>query len=150
MKRKPNTRKTNTAKQQGFTLIELMVVLVILGVLFGLVVPNVTGRGDEARVTGAKTDIKTIENALETYRLHNSHYPSTDQGLDALVTKPSGNPEPRNWRGPYLRQAPTDPWGNEYAYINDNNNNFEVISYGADGQPGGDDMDQDISSADTE
>lgn len=150
MKYKRNSIPRKLKQQQGFTLIELMVVLVILGVLFGLVVPNVTGRGDEARVTGAKTDIKTIENALETYRLHNSHYPSTDQGLDALVTRPSGNPEPRNWRGPYLRQAPTDPWGNDYAYINDNNNNFEVISYGADGQPGGDDMDQDLSSNDTE
>lgn len=135
--------------QQGFTLIELMVVLVILGVLFGLVVPNVTGRGDEARVTGAKTDIKTIENALETYRLHNSHYPSTDQGLEALVTKPSGSPEPKNWRGPYLKQKPTDPWGNPYAYINEGSS-YEVISYGADGQAGGSDTNQDISSADTE
>jgi general secretion pathway protein G len=112
-------------------------------------VPNVIGRGDEARITGAKTDINTIENALEVYRLHNSHYPSTDQGLEALMTKPSGNPEPRNWRGPYLRQTPTDPWGNDYAYINDTAG-YEIISYGADQQPGGGDMNQDISSADTE
>ena len=108
-------------KQQGFTLIELMVVLVILGILFGLVVPNVIGRGDEARVTAAQTDIRTLENALETYRLHNSHYPSTDQGLEALVSQPSGSPQPNNCRGPYVKQTPADPWGNPYAYINDGN-----------------------------
>lgn len=136
-------------KQTGFTLIELMVVLVILGVLFGLVVPNVTGRGDEARVTAAKTDIRTLENALETYRLHNSHYPSTDQGLEALVSKPSGSPEPNNWRGPYVRQTPTDPWGNPYAYINEGGS-YDIISYGADGQAGGSDINQDLSSSDTE
>lgn len=132
-------------KQQGFTLIELMVVLVILGVLFGLVVPNVTGRGDEARVTAAQTDIRTLENALETYRLHTSRYPSTDEGLDALVNQPGGSSQSDNWKGPYLRQTPTDPWGNPYAYIN-NGSNYEIISYGADGQPGGEDVNQDVSS----
>ncbi|WP_108165294.1 type II secretion system major pseudopilin GspG [Saccharospirillum sp. MSK14-1] len=132
-------------KQQGFTLIELMVVLVILGILFGLVVPNVIGRGDEARVTAAQTDIRTLENALETYRLHNSHYPSTDQGLEALVSQPSGSPQPNNWRGPYVKQTPADPWGNPYAYINDGND-YEIISYGADGQAGGNDINEDISS----
>ncbi|GGX51998.1 type II secretion system major pseudopilin GspG [Saccharospirillum salsuginis] len=136
-------------KQRGFTLIELMVVLVILGVLFGLVAPNVIGRGDEARVQAAKTDIRTIENALDTYRLHNSHYPSTDQGLEALVSKPSGSPEPNNWRGPYLKQSPKDPWGNEYGYIREGTS-YEIISYGADGQAGGSDIDEDISSTDTE
>jgi len=136
-------------KQSGFTLIELMVVLVILGVLFGLVAPNVIGRGDEARVQAAKTDIRTIENALDTYRLHNSHYPSTDQGLEALVSKPSGSPEPKNWRGPYLKQSPKDPWGNEYGYIREGSS-YEIISYGADGQAGGSDINEDISSSDTE
>lgn len=135
--------------QSGFTLIELMVVLVILGVLFGLVAPNVIGRGDEARVQAAKTDIRTIENALDTYRLHNSHYPSTDQGLEALVSKPSGSPEPKNWRGPYLKQSPKDPWGNEYGYIREGSS-YEIISYGADGQAGGSDINEDISSSDTE
>ena len=135
--------------QRGFTLIELMVVLVILGVLFGLVAPNVIGRGDEARVQAAKTDIRTIENALDTYRLHNSHYPSTDQGLEALVSKPSGSPEAKNWRGPYLKQSPKDPWGNEYGYIREGSS-YEIISYGADGQAGGSDIDEDISSTDTE
>lgn len=136
-------------KQQGFTLIELMVVLVILGILFGLVVPNVVGRGDEARVTAAQTDIRTLENALETYRLHNSHYPSTDQGLEALVSQPSGSPQANNWRGPYVRQTPSDPWGNPYAYIAESNG-YEIISYGADGQAGGSDINQDISSNDSE
>ncbi len=138
-----------TQKQRGFTLIELMVVLVILGVLFGLVAPNVIGRGDEARVQAAKTDIRTIENALDTYRLHNSQYPSTDQGLEALVTKPSGSPEPKNWRGPYLKQSPKDPWGNNYGYIQEGSS-YEIISYGADGQAGGSDINEDISSSDTE
>ncbi|MDO7645819.1 MAG: type II secretion system major pseudopilin GspG, partial [Reinekea forsetii] len=87
-------------KQTGFTLIELMVVLVILGIIFGLVVPNVVGRGDEARVTAAHADMSTIGQSLEMYRLHNSHYPSTNQGLEALVAKPSGDPEAKNWRGP--------------------------------------------------
>jgi general secretion pathway protein G len=133
-------------KNKGFTLIELMVVLVILGIIMGLVVPNVVGRGDEARVTAAQTDIKTISQALEMYRLHNSHYPSTDQGLEALVSKPSGDPEPKNWRGPYLSQTPVDPWQFEYGYINENGSP-EVISYGADGSEGGDGINADISSS---
>ncbi len=133
-------------KQTGFTLIELMVVLVILGIIMGLVVPNVVGRGDEARVTAANTDIKTIGQALEMYRLHNSHYPSTDQGLEALVSKPSGDPEPKNWRGPYISQTPSDPWQNSYGYINENGAP-EIISYGADGTQGGEGINQDISSS---
>lgn len=131
--------------EKGFTLIELMVVLVILGIIIGLVVPNVVGRGDEARVTAAETDIKTIGQALEMYRLHNSHYPSTDQGLEALVSKPSGSPEPKNWRGPYLSSMPDDPWDNPYGYINDGSIP-EIISFGADGNEGGDGLNQDISS----
>ncbi|MDX1340856.1 MAG: type II secretion system major pseudopilin GspG [Reinekea sp.] len=133
-------------KQAGFTLIELMVVLVILGIIMGLVVPNVIGRGDEARVTAAETDIQTIGQALEMYRLHNSHYPSTDQGLEALVSKPGGSPEPKNWRGPYLPKTPKDPWGNPYGYINDGGSP-EVISYGADNSEGGEGLNQDISTA---
>lgn len=133
-------------KQSGFTLIELMVVLVILGVIIGLVAPNVLGRGDEAKVDATAIDIKTIENSLEMYRLHNSHYPSTDQGLEALVSKPNGSPEPKNWRGPYLKETPTDPWGAEYGYINDGT--FpEIISYAADGAEGGEGINADISSA---
>ena len=133
-------------KQSGFTLIELMVVLVILGIIMGLVVPSVIDRGDEARVSAAQADIHTIGQALEMYRLHNSHYPSTEQGLDALVSKPSGSPEPKNWRGPYLPKTPKDPWDNKYGYINDAGKP-EVISYGADGADGGEDLNQDITSA---
>ncbi|MFQ3230677.1 type II secretion system major pseudopilin GspG [Reinekea sp.] len=133
-------------KQTGFTLIELMVVLVILGVIIGLVAPNVLGRGDEAKIDAAAIDMKTIENALEMYRLHNSHYPSTNQGLEALVSKPSGVPDPKNWRGPYLKDKPTDPWGTEYGYINDSAVP-EIISYGADFVEGGDGVNADISSA---
>lgn len=132
--------------QRGFTLIELMVVLVILGIIMGLVVPNVVGRGDEARVSAAQTDIQTIGQALEMYRLHNSHYPSTDQGLEALVSKPSGSPEPKNWRGPYLQKVPADPWKTPYGYINENNVP-EIISYGADGSAGGEGINADISSS---
>ena len=132
-------------RNQGFTLIELMVVLVILGIIMGLVVPNVVGRGDEARVTAAQTDMKTIELQLEMYKLHNSHYPSTDQGLEALSRKPGGSPEPRNWRGPYIKKVPNDPWGTPYGYINDGTSP-EMISFGADGQDGGEGVNQDISS----
>lgn len=133
-------------KQTGFTLIELMVVLVILGVIMGLVVPNVIGKGDDARIDAAKIDIQTVGQALEMYRLHNSHYPSTDQGLEALVSKPSGSPDPKNWRGPYLKKTPKDPWENPYAYIN-SGGTPEIISYGADGVDGGEGINQDISSA---
>ncbi len=133
--------------QSGFTLIELMVVLVILGIIMGLVVPNVVGRGDEARVTAAETDIRTIKQSLEMYRLHNSHYPSTDQGLEALSDEPSGSPEPKNWRGPYLNSTPKDPWENPYGYINDGSEPT-IISYGADGSEGGEGINQDISSVD--
>lgn len=131
--------------QKGFSLIELMVVMVILGIIIGLVGVNVVGRGDEARITAVKTDFSTIENALEMYRLHNSRYPTTDQGLEALVTKPSGGSEVNNWRGPYLRNLPKDPWGNPYVYFNDSGSP-EIISFGADGREGGTDMNADISS----
>jgi general secretion pathway protein G len=132
-------------KQSGFTLIELMVVLVILGLIMGLVVPNVIGKGDDARIDAAKIDIQTIGQALEMYRLHNSHYPSTNQGLKALVSKPGGDPEPKNWRGPYFNKLPKDPWENEYSYFNDNGQ-LEIISLGADGSEGGEGINQDISS----
>ena len=139
--------KNNSVKvQSGFTLLELMVVVVILGIIVGLVAPNVIGRGDEARVSAAEADIQTIGQALEMYRLHNSHYPSTDQGLEALVSKPSGSPEPKNWRGPYIQRLPKDPWQTPYGYINEDNVP-EVISYGADGSADGDGLNADISTS---
>lgn len=132
----------------GFTLIELMVVLVIIAVLTGLVAQNFIGRDQDAMRQGARADFNSIENALQMYRLDNSHYPSTDQGIDALMSEPSGSPQPRNWRGPYLRSAPRDPWGNTYEYVNHGGNRIEIISYGADGQPGGSGDDADLSSLD--
>src|SRR5690606_14912386 len=103
---------------RGFTLIEIMVVMVILGLLVAIVGPNIMGRSDQARVTAAETQLKTLSQALDMYRLDNSHYPSTQQGLEALVARPSGTPEPKNW-GPenYMNSIPEDPWGNEYQYI---------------------------------
>ena len=129
---------------RGFTLIEIMVVVVIIGLLATLIVPNVIGQGDAARVTAAQIDIRAIGNALDLYRLNNSHYPSTEQGLEALVNKPAGFPEPRSWGPePYLKQLPTDPWGTDFVYIN-NGFNYELYSFGADGQEGGENLMADI------
>ena len=129
---------------RGFTLIEIMVVVVIIGLLATLIVPNVIGQGDAARVTAAQIDIRAIGNALDLYRLNNSHYPSTAQGLEALVNTPAGFPEPRSWGPePYLKKLPTDPWGTEFVYIN-NGFNYELYSFGADGQEGGENLMADI------
>ena len=137
-----NTQVRN--KQGGFTLIEVMVVIVILGIMAALVVPNLVGRQDQAQVTAARSDIAAIGNALDLYRLDNNAYPSTEQGLEALVEKPSGFPEPRNWRSPYLRKKlPEDPWGNPYQYLS-TDQGFELFSYGADGQEGGEGSSADI------
>lgn len=131
-------------RQGGFTLIEVMVVIVILGIMAALVVPNLVGRQDQAQVTAARSDIAAIGNALDLYRLDNNAYPSTEQGLEALVEKPSGFPEPRNWRSPYLRKKlPEDPWGNPYQYLS-TDQGFELFSYGADGQEGGEGTSADI------
>lgn len=133
---------------QGFTLIEIMVVIVILGVLAALVVPNILGRPDEARVTAATADIQAISNALDLYRLDNYSYPSTDQGLQALVSKPGGSPEAKNWNTDgYLKKQPKDGWGNEYQYLSPGaHGKFDLYSLGADGREGGEGMDQDIVS----
>ena len=135
-------------RQSGFTLIEIMVVVVILGVLGALIVPNVIDQGDEARVQAAKSDIGTLGSALEMYRLDNSVYPSTEQGLEALVEQPTGFPEPRNWGPePYVKKLKADPWGEPYYYFSEDRN-FEIYSYGADRKEGGDGIDADISSND--
>ncbi len=126
-------------KQKGFTLIEIMVVVVILGILGALVVPNILGRTGEARGTAAKSDIQSISNALDLYKLDNPIYPSTDQGLEALVSKPSGYPEAKNWNpNGYLKRLPQDPWGNEYQYVSPGSNGaFDLYSLGADSREGG-------------
>ncbi|MDO3722095.1 type II secretion system major pseudopilin GspG [Marinobacter sp. chi1] len=128
-----------SARQQGFTLIEIMVVMVILGLLVAIVAPNIMGRSDQAKVTVAETQLSNIANALDLYRLDNSQYPSTQQGLEALVTKPSGSPEPKNWNPDgYLKSVPEDPWGAEYQYVSPGTEGpYDLYSYGADGQEGG-------------
>lgn len=133
-------------RQRGFTLIELMVVLVIIGVLAALIVPNVLDRADDARTTAAKTDVNNLAQSLKLYRLDNQRYPTSEQGLAALLTKPTTAPVPPNWR-PYLDKLPTDPWGRPYAYLNPGvHGEIDVLSLGADGQPGGEGKHADIGS----
>jgi general secretion pathway protein G len=130
--------------QTGFTLIEILVVVVIIGIIAGLIVPNVIGRDEQAKVAAARNDIRAIANALEMYRLDNNHYPSTEQGLEALASRPSGFPEPRNYNEQgYLRRVPVDPWDNEFIYIN-NGRSFELYSLGADGSEGGEGFNAEI------
>lgn len=134
------------ALQRGFTLIELMVVLVIIGVLAALIVPNVLDRADDARVTAAKTDVNNLMQALKLYRLDNQRYPTGEQGLNALIAKPSASPVPPNWR-PYLEKLPADPWSRPYQYLNPGvHGEVDVLSLGADGQPGGEGKDADVGS----
>ena len=132
--------------QAGFTLIELMVVLVIIGVLAALIVPNVLERADDARVTAARTDVNNLMQALKLYRLDNQRYPTSSQGLQALVVRPTEPPVPGNWK-PYLEKLPNDPWGRPYQYLNPGvKGEIDVMSFGADGQPGGELKDADIGS----
>ena len=131
---------------RGFTLIELMVVLVIIGLLAALIVPNVLDRAEDARVTAAKTDVNNIMQALKLYKLDNLRYPTAQQGLKALTAKPTEGPIPPNWR-PYLEKLPADPWHNPYQYVNPGvKGEVDVFSLGADGQPGGEGQDADIGS----
>ena len=132
--------------QRGFTLIELMVVLVIIGVLAALIVPNVLDRADDARVAAARTDVNNLVQALKLYKLDNQRYPTAEQGLAALLVKPAAAPIPQNWK-PYLDKLPNDPWGNAYQYLNPGlKGEIDVLSFGADGQPGGDGKNADVGS----
>ena len=134
------------SKSGGFTLIELMVVLVIIGVLAALIVPNVLNRTDDARATAARTDVNNLIQALKLYKLDNQRYPAAEQGLEALVRKPTVGVVPPNWK-PYLDKLPSDPWGKPYQFINPGlKGEIDVFSFGADGQAGGEGKDADIGS----
>ena len=132
----------NNFNQHGFTLIEIMVVVVILGILAAAVVPKIMSRPEQARIEKAKHDIGALESALNIYKLDNYQYPSTDQGLESLVTKPSGSPQPRNYKkGGYIKKLNNDPWGNEYLYLfPGTHTDLDLYSLGPDGQPSDDDI----------
>ncbi len=134
--------------RNGFTLIEIMVVVVILAILAALIVPKVMSRPDEARVVAARQDVGAITQALKLYRLDNLRYPTVEQGLAALVTRPAIAPVPANWKpGGYLERLPKDPWGNPYQYLNPGlRGEIDVFSFGADGASGGEGVDADIGS----
>jgi general secretion pathway protein G len=140
--------------QRGFTLIELMVVIVILGILAGLIIPRIMGRPDEARRAKARIQIESLETALKLYRLDNGQYPSTEQGLQALVQQPSVGVDAKNWRqGGYLEKArvPKDPWSRDFVYISPGTHgDYDLSSLGADGEPGGEGKDKDINNWDAE
>nr|WP_267929672.1 type II secretion system major pseudopilin GspG [Paraburkholderia sp. ZP32-5] len=134
--------------QRGFTLIEIMVVIAILGILAALIVPKIMSRPDEARRVAAKQDIGSIMQAMNLYRLDNGRYPTQDQGLRALVEKPATDPVPNNWKdGGYLERLPVDPWGNPYQYLSPGTHgDIDIFSFGADGKAGGEANDADIGS----
>jgi len=142
----PNLQTDN----RGFSLIELMVVIVILGILAALIAPRLIGRTEDAKLVQAKTQIAGLEVALKLYRLDNGVYPSTEQGLQALVQQPETAPVPKKWRkGGYLEKGklPQDPWGNDYLYLSPGTHgDYDIISYGADGVQGGEDANNDINS----
>jgi general secretion pathway protein G len=135
-------------RHAGFTLIEILVVIVILGILAAMIVPKVMSRPDEARVVAARQDIASLMQSLKIYRLDSKRYPTTEQGLQALVTKPTQPPVPDGWKGGgYIERLPLDPWGNPYQYLNPGlHGEVDVFSYGADGAPGGEGMDADIGN----
>ena len=142
-------KSVNRARRDaGFTLIEIMVVIAIIGILATLIVPKIMGRPDEARATAAKHDVGTLVQAFKLYRLDIGRYPTTEQGIKALVEKPTSEPVPQNWKtGGYLDTVPKDPWGNPYQYANPGTRSeIDVFSYGADGKPGGTGNDADIGS----
>ncbi len=142
------TKHTRRPAQSGFTLIEIMVVVVILGILAALIVPKIMSRPDEARIVAARQDIGSLISALKLYRLDNKRYPTSEQGLQALVSKPASGPAADGWKaGGYVEKLPQDPWGHPYLYLNPGlHGEIDVFSYGADGQPGGEGLDADIGN----
>lgn len=140
--------KINMRRTAGFTLIEVMVVVVILGILAALVVPKLINRADDARVMAAKQDVAALTQALKLYKLDNQRYPTTEQGLQALITKPTSGPPANGWKtGGYLDKLPQDPWGHPYQLLSPGiHGEIDVLSFGADGQAGGSGNDADIGS----
>jgi general secretion pathway protein G len=136
------------SRESGFTLIEIMVVVVIIAILAALIVPKIMTRPDEARIVAARHDVATIMQSLKLYRLDNLRYPSTEQGLEALVARPTSGPLPANWKaGGYLERLPKDPWGKPYQYLNPGlRGEIDVFSFGADGVAGGEGADAEIGS----
>lgn len=134
--------------QRGFTLIEIMVVVIILGILAGIVVPRLLDEPDEARRTKAQVQIRSLEEALAMFKLHNGFFPTTEQGLQSLVRKPETGRIPNNYKeGGYIRQIPLDPWGNPYVYLSPGiHGEYDLMSYGADGEPGGEGKNADIEN----
>jgi general secretion pathway protein G len=136
--------------RRGFTLIELLVVILVIGLLAGLVGPRILGRVSEARSATARTQIELLETALDGYQLDNGSYPTTEQGLSALEERPTRDPIPLNWRGPYVRKTiPADPWGRPYSYASPGEHNrmsYDLWTFGRDGQPGGEGDDADITN----
>lgn len=135
-------------RQRGFTLIEIMVVVVILGILAAIIVPRVLDRPDTARLVKARQDLRTLESALNLYRLDNYSYPTTEQGLEALIRKPTGEPEARNWAaGGYVDRLPVDPWQRPYLYLSPGEHGaIDIYTLGADGVPGGEGINADIGN----
>jgi general secretion pathway protein G len=140
-------QKPSKRRSGGFTLIEIMVVVVIMGVLAALVLPKVLDRVGQSKTAAAKVEISTIMQSLKMYKLDNQRYPTTEQGLQALMTKPTAGPSANGWKAPYLEKMPKDPWGNQYQFLSPGvKGEVDVFSYGADGQPGGSGDDADIGS----
>ncbi len=138
----------NIRRNRGFTLIEIMVVVVILGILAAVVVPRIMDRPDDARIAKARQDIRVLESSLNLYKLDNFNYPSTQQGLEALVSQPSGEPQARNWKsGGYIKALPKDPWGNDYQFLSPGvKGEIDIFSLGADNRPGGEGAAADIGN----
>lgn len=134
--------------ENGFTLIEIMVVVIILSILAGIIIPRIAGRPEEARRTKAAVQIKQLEGALNLFKIDNGFYPSTEQGLESLVSAPTSGEEPQNYKdGGYMKKLPNDPWGNPYAYLSPGEfGDFDLISFGADGEEGGESRDADIGN----